>query len=94
MGKQLHRKEKLQYIFLTCMHDPSVGRYFYLFILFASIVSNNVLIVTIYFQLIVEFGVSIAVLVQCFTHKKNIDVLINEKLGVIFPRAVFVFTVV
>lgn len=45
-------------------------------------------------QLIVEFGVGIAVLVRCFADKRGTENQIAEKLGVGFSQAPFATIVV
>lgn len=45
-------------------------------------------------QLIVEFGVGIAVLVRCFVDEKGVESEISEKLGVGFSRPPFATVVV
>lgn len=46
------------------------------------------------YQLVVEFGVGIAVLVRCFVDRKGMDHQITEKLGIGFSRPPFATVVV
>lgn len=54
----------------------------------------NVNVTYLYKQLIVEFGVGVAVLVRCFVDKRGTENQITDRLGVGFTRIPFIIVVV